>query len=240
VVGFEEVEVVEGEEWERVCECECEGDEGEGVIWFNSTCFFQHPISIPPSSSSSSSSSSAALVKLFSILVDGVLLGVGAELLLGFRPITLIALPKLAAELSERANVGREARRGRGEGGEEEAGRVSRVWSMSGSIGELGVWGVVGEEGMEVEERERCRVCVLDGVRDARGELDQGRRGSVALRWYGTVNGVRTAGRISVAERKVWRVAYIRIHLTFLAAAAETRVRLSSFAERIHSVSNSR
>ena len=54
---------------------------------------------------------------------------------------------------------------------------------MSGSIGELGVCGVVGEEGIEEDERERCRVCVLDGVRDARGELAQGRRGSVALRW---------------------------------------------------------
>lgn len=181
MVGFEEVEEeVEGVDWERVCECD--GDEGEGVIWFSSTCFFQHPISIPPSSSSSSSSSSAALVKLFSMLVEGVRLGVGAELRRGFRPITLIALPRVAAELSERARVGREARRGRGEGGEEEAGRVRSVWSMSGSIGEAGVCGVMGEEGMEEDERERWRVCVLDGVSDARGELAHGKRGTVALR----------------------------------------------------------
>lgn len=58
----------------------------------------------------------------------GVLDGVGAEERLpGLRPITLIARPSDAADERDLASVGSDARRGRGEGGDEEAGRVRRV-----------------------------------------------------------------------------------------------------------------
>ena len=138
----------------------------------------------------------------------GVREGVGAELLLeGWRPITLIARPSDAADDNERASVGRLARRARGGRVGEDAGRVSRVWLISGSMGEAGVCGVPGDDGTDADDKERWRVLLLLGVIDGLGELCHGSRGRVALRWYGTVSGVRTWGRISVAERSFWRVA---------------------------------
>jgi hypothetical protein len=123
---------------------------------------------------------------------------VGAELLLPCPfPITLIALPRLAAEDNDRASVGRLARRAReGREGEEDAGRVRRVWLISGSIGDAGAFasrsrGLEGQVDIEAEEgevgRERCSMLplcfLLPSLCDVRGDEAQGKRGRVALRW---------------------------------------------------------
>jgi hypothetical protein len=91
---------------------------------------------------------------------------------------------------------------------------------ISGSIGDAGAFasrsrGLEGEVDIEAEDgevgRERCSIFLscflLPPLSDVRGDDAQGKRGRVALRWYGTVRGVRTCGRISVAERSVWSVA---------------------------------